>query len=768
MSSSGFKTRKMRNEIIENQRPGHTDPVPPVPVNLLRFFAESCVSEGNIPILQDEFRAFVEVVGLTRSPFSKIDPKIEPKKEVYRRIVYLMQKDRTRRAKESRVWQRNVKRGKHFRGRDQGQRLRGYTRPDQSCRLSVSGMRIENSVEKVAAMVAMDRIPLFFRVDERSRRRKLERLEQLVNMADRKRPAADVEREKSNLGTLAVRPGACGMLGQMGLQKQDDIKAAPPATRKRKAVDDDDELAEALDKSRKVTVMDIGRARQLELAQSTPFNSKPARASYWRSSVFEGTHFVDRDQLIGFVENSITSSSKPQPRASFSSKVSMAFSSKTGVYRFIFEDRPTFSPRTSELTVHDTGSPSTLVTDRTNVATGLRSIFSPPARVRYPRHRLAFRILGALGFVKAAPDPAPSLIEQEDGASTSTSSRDGGTDSDTDAEILMHSVGRGPPGPGKDGGAQRLDTNPITGHPYCPFAPPTIANATSDFSSNAAAPGLALSLLKSILPEFRPAACSLCVYIIEPSPHFPETKLYICQAGVRQEVHTVSSALPSSAFYATLLPSRPRRHMLVWSLMSGSESDDVSPKEKTERLPAFQEHSPVYRGADLDAERTKVAIIQFALATICGEYLDDRCVLADMHDALADERCRVCRVEELEAAVRRRDRELDVELRLGESSARGVRAGNASAEAVQYATQCDLVAAQLNTLSAGHADQLRDAEETRWENIEGRTYRRDGSSLMPRSILHEEQGPELSQSVWCASPAVPGASASRVSAECTF
>ncbi|TRM55643.1 hypothetical protein BD626DRAFT_576934 [Schizophyllum amplum] len=249
-------------------------------------------------------------------------------------------------------------------------------------------------------------------------------------------------------------------------------------------------------------------------------------------------------------------------------------------------------------------------------------------------------------YAAAAPDPAPSLIEQEDGASTSTSSRDGGTDSDTDAEILMHSVGRGPRDQGRT--AERLH--------HRAFA---------------------------ALPR---------------------------DQAIRVQLHTARGERESGhgfVLFAKLeyAKNRPRRHMLVWSLMSGSESDDVSPKEKTERLPAFQEHSPVYRGADLDAERTKVAIIQFALATICGEYLDDRCVLADMHDALADERCRVCRVEELEAAPKP---SAGVELRLGESSARGVRAGNASAEAVQYATQRNLVAAQLNTLSAGHADQLRE------------------------------------------------------------
>ncbi|TRM56859.1 P-loop containing nucleoside triphosphate hydrolase protein [Schizophyllum amplum] len=138
----------------------------------------------------------------------------------------------------------------------------------------------------------------------------------------------------------------------------------------------------------------------------------------------------------------------------------------------------------------------------------------------------------------------------------------------------------------------------------------------------------------------------------------------------------------------------------------------------------------------MDAERTKVAAIQSALSTTRDEHLAGRRALAVTQDALADEqRRRVREVEDLEAAVRKRDRELrelgdelrltrgDLERARGEAGdARAALAAQATQQltaAAQYAAldaQHKALAAQLDALTAGRADLARDADELRREN----------------------------------------------------
>lgn len=291
-----------------------------------------------------------------------------------------------------------------------------------------------------------------------------------------------------------------------------------------------------------------------------------------------------------------------------------------------------------------------------------------------------------------ARGPAAPLVEQEDGEiQESTSSRDAGSDSDTDVEILMHSVGRmGLPGPGEDGGddapAQRPDTSPVmpamqppsqsrsqpqrnalptpsfknpASSPVSSLAPPTIANATSDFSSNAATPGVLNSILKSTTPEFRPARMQSAasqpmpavaeapslgtespiqdpdanlppnVYINGLPPHFPETELYALAApfgevrsvrsftrhvGEREsgygfvlfsKLDSAEKCIQSLRRYRNLHPTfskqvhkipgtpyaapkpYPTPHAGLEHDEFGSECEDVSFKEKMERLHDF-------------------------------------------------------------------------------------------------------------------------------------------------------------------------------------
>ncbi|KAI4519390.1 hypothetical protein K525DRAFT_258553 [Schizophyllum commune Loenen D] len=189
------------------------------------------------------------------------------------------------------------------------------------------------------------------------------------------------------------------------------------------------------------------------------------------------------------------------------------------------------------------------------------------------------------------------LVEFEDGEIARDASSHGeASDSDTDVEILMHSVGRmGLPGPGEDGGddlpAQRPDVSPILPAtqvdsqaqaqrqapafklPAPPtmssLAPPASSTPSSDFSSNAAS-GVVNSILKSTTPEFRPARLQTVVeqqtptdsehphvaesaqsddsdanlppnvYINGLPPHFPETELYALAAPFG-EVRSVRS-----------------------------------------------------------------------------------------------------------------------------------------------------------------------------------------------------------------------------------
>ncbi|KAL1741213.1 hypothetical protein HDZ31DRAFT_67158 [Schizophyllum fasciatum] len=192
--------------------------------------------------------------------------------------------------------------------------------------------------------------------------------------------------------------------------------------------------------------------------------------------------------------------------------------------------------------------------------------------------------------------PTSPLVELEEGEVATEASPNGeASDSDTDVEILMHSVGRmGLPDPGEDGGdnlpTQRPDVSPIlplshvdpqpqkqdhASHtkPQSSIAsslsPAMAGNPSSDFASNAA-PGAVSSVLKSTTPEFRPARLHTVVeqqtpteperpqiapsaqseesdanlppnvYINGLPPHFPETELYALAAPFG-EVRSVRS-----------------------------------------------------------------------------------------------------------------------------------------------------------------------------------------------------------------------------------